>query len=87
MVRCRGGHMTFSPEEAQVMVSEAEELKAAGADGIVFGALNEDNGIDRALCATIRKVCLPHFPIGHLEFNVATLYLLFDFSCFDIPTL
>ncbi|KAF2351478.1 Copper homeostasis CutC domain [Trinorchestia longiramus] len=56
MVRCRGGSLVFSEDESKLMVAEAEDLVAAGADGIVFGAINEKGDIDEDLCLRIKKV-------------------------------
>lgn len=42
MVRARGGDFNYSQEEYDVMYKDAELLLENGADGIVFGFLNED---------------------------------------------
>jgi len=42
MVRTRTGGFCFSEEEFVLMLKQAEDLLQAGADGIVFGFLNED---------------------------------------------
>ena len=47
MVRPRAGDFCFSEELFSVMCTEAEELLDQGADGIVFGFLNEDHTIDQ----------------------------------------
>lgn len=41
MLRPRGGDFLYSSEEIEVMKSEVVDLKEAGADGFVFGCLNE----------------------------------------------
>ncbi len=46
MVRPRGGDFFYTENEYEVMLKDAEELLKAGADGIVFGFLNEDRTID-----------------------------------------
>lgn len=56
MVRPRGGPMVYSEGEAQIILSDGEALKKAGADGLVFGALNTDGTIDVALCKRFRQV-------------------------------
>lgn len=42
MVRTRTGGFCFNEEEFSLMMKQAEDLLQAGADGIVFGFLNED---------------------------------------------
>lgn len=42
MVRCRGGNFSYSDEEYDTMFKDAELLLKNGADGIVFGFLNND---------------------------------------------
>ena len=46
MVRPRAGDFCYSEELFSVMCTEAEELLDQGADGIVFGFLNEDHTIN-----------------------------------------
>ncbi|MAG58520.1 MAG: copper homeostasis protein CutC [Planctomycetes bacterium] len=47
MVRPRGGGFTYDASELTVMESQAHEMRAAGADGIVFGCVCADGGVDR----------------------------------------
>ncbi len=42
MVRTRTGGFCYSDREFQLMLKQADDLLKAGADGIVFGFLNED---------------------------------------------
>ncbi|MDB4676855.1 copper homeostasis protein CutC [bacterium] len=46
MVRCRPGGFCYSSAELGVMLNDAELLLAAGADGIVSGALHADRTLD-----------------------------------------
>ena len=46
MCRPRGGDFCYSEPEYRTMLKDAEEMLKAGADGIVFGFLNEDRTID-----------------------------------------
>ena len=46
MVRPRGGDFFYSEEEFEVMLKDAKSFLENGADGIVFGFLNEDKTID-----------------------------------------
>lgn len=50
MVRPREGGFCYTDTEFSVMLSDAEALIRAGADGIVFGILHEDGTIDEARC-------------------------------------
>lgn len=47
MIRPRGGGFSYSPLEIEQMKLEAISLLDAGADGIVFGFLNNDKTIDK----------------------------------------
>ncbi|MBO4219236.1 MAG: copper homeostasis protein CutC [Erysipelotrichaceae bacterium] len=47
MVRTRAGGFCYSQKEFELMLKQAEDLLAAGADGIVFGFLNEDCTVNR----------------------------------------
>lgn len=46
MVRPRGAGFCYSDEDFKVMLSECRMLTEHGADGIVFGCLNEDASLD-----------------------------------------
>ena len=47
MVRPRGGDFHYSETEFEIMLKDAQNLLEAGADGIVFGFLNEDKTINK----------------------------------------
>ena len=49
MVRPRGGTYAYTHREALAMAREVGALTAAGAHGIVCGALTRDGAIDTAL--------------------------------------
>ncbi|XP_071550740.1 copper homeostasis protein cutC homolog isoform X2 [Panulirus ornatus] len=55
MIRPRGGPMVYSDGEAEVILNDAETLKTAGADGLVFGALDTNGTIDKKLCKRFRE--------------------------------
>lgn len=55
MVRPRGGPMTFSQEEKEIIISDTKALVKAGADGIVFGALKSDKTIDVELSRSVQE--------------------------------
>jgi copper homeostasis protein len=46
MIRPRGGDFLYSESEYQVMSEDLKVLKENGADGVVFGILTPDGGID-----------------------------------------
>jgi copper homeostasis protein len=46
MVRPRGGDFLYTAEEIEVMLRDAESLKASGVHGIVSGALHPDGSVD-----------------------------------------
>lgn len=57
MIRPRPGDFLYSPEEIQLMLLEIWHLKEIGADGFVFGCLNEDGYLDeRAIKPLIEAV-------------------------------
>lgn len=41
--------MVFSEDEAEIILNDAAALRMAGADGLVFGALNMDGNLDQNL--------------------------------------
>ncbi len=47
MVRPRGGDFFYNETEYQIMLKDAKAFLEAGADGIVFGFLNEDKTINK----------------------------------------
>ncbi len=50
MVRPRGGGFAYSQAEIEVMLEDAKIFLEYGADGIVFGILNEDYTINLEVC-------------------------------------
>lgn len=46
IIRPRGGDFLYTPAEVEAMLLDIEAAKAAGADGVVFGCLTADGGID-----------------------------------------
>ena len=71
MVRPREGGFCYSQAEFAVMLQDAKNFIDAGADGIVFGCLNEDGTIHEgqtaALCALTKGKCDAVF---HKAFDV-----------------
>ena len=55
MIRPRGGDFVYSPGEIDVMAEEIEIMKNAGADGFVFGILDDKNSIHQTACSELVK--------------------------------
>jgi copper homeostasis protein len=53
LLRSRTGGFVYSRAELAVMEADADALLAAGAAGVVFGALTRDGRIDRAACERV----------------------------------
>src|SRR5262245_51555692 len=62
MIRPRGGDFLYDDLETEVMLEDVHAAKALGADGVVFGCLLEDGGVDadktRALLAAARPLAV-----------------------------
>lgn len=69
MVRCRSGNFQYTPEEIKVMIEDTKLLKENGADGFVFGALNENFDIDIKKCREVVKVSHPLPVTFHRAFD------------------
>ncbi len=76
MVRTRGAGFCYSTEDIDVMCMDAELLLQNGADGIAFGALNEDRSIDYS--TTKKLVDITHKYNKEFVFHRA-------FDCVDNP--
>ena len=50
MIRPRGGDFVYSPEELKVMGRDIRILKSFGADGFVFGVLDQDGRVNQKAC-------------------------------------
>lgn len=53
MIRIRRGDFNYSEDEIEAMIEDVKYFKLNGADGIVFGCLNSDNGIHLENCRRI----------------------------------
>lgn len=71
MLRPSPGGFIYSDEEKLIILSDLEDLKAAGADGFVFGALTYENRIDEELCSEVVNKASP-LPV--------TFHRAFDFT-------
>lgn len=70
IIRPRGGDFIYTPSEADVMLRDIEAAKAAGADGVVIGALTPDGEIDTGLCARLVEAARPLSVTFHRAFDV-----------------
>jgi copper homeostasis protein len=71
MVRPRGGGFAYSEAEFASMERDAEAAVENGADGIVFGILQSDGGIDIPRCRRIRQLIGKRQAVFHRAFDVA----------------
>ena len=56
MIRPRGGGFCYTKSEMAVMERDTVLAAEQGAEGMVFGILNADGGIDEERCTRIRKL-------------------------------
>ena len=75
--------MTYSPEEAEIILSDAKALVEAGADGLVFGALKPDKTIDVELCKAVQEVNIYCFKLTFSVFSILRNIVLFWFLLKD----
>lgn len=54
IIRPRGGDFLYTPEELERMADDIRVCRALGVDGVVFGCLDAEAGIDRAACDRLR---------------------------------
>lgn len=72
MIRPRAGNFVYSKDEIEIMKSEIDLAKIAGATGIVFGLLTTENKIDKLNTKILTKYAHPlpvtfHKAIDELE--------------------
>lgn len=60
--------MVYSELEKKILLLEAKDLKEAGADGLVFGALTSEGKVDKDLCQKFIKVCIYILCIQHIRY-------------------
>jgi copper homeostasis protein len=53
MIRPRGGSFVYTHPELSAMMRSIDTMRAAGVDGVVFGVLDEHDGIDRSATETL----------------------------------
>jgi copper homeostasis protein len=70
MVRPRGGGFAYSEAEMTSMERDAEAAVENGADGVVFGILRSDGGLDIPRCKRIRRLIGKRQAVFHRAFDV-----------------
>jgi copper homeostasis protein len=70
MVRPRGGGFAYSEAEMASMERDAEAAVENGADGVVFGILRSDGGLDIPRCKRIRRLIGKRQAVFHRAFDV-----------------
>lgn len=71
MIRPRGGDFLYSDTEFQVMLEDLRLMKQNGADGIVFGILTPDGGIDTERSKRLIDLARPLPVTFHRAFDMA----------------
>ncbi|HUX20223.1 MAG TPA: copper homeostasis protein CutC [Spirochaetia bacterium] len=70
MIRPRGGGFCYTKAELEVMERDIEELLSHGADGIVFGILDQSGGVDEAACRRLMARAEGREVVFHRAFDV-----------------
>ncbi|MHC4353578.1 MAG: copper homeostasis protein CutC [Planctomycetota bacterium] len=70
MIRPRGGGFCYTKAEMAVMEHDARLAVEHGADGLVFGILNEDGTIDRDRCKQLVDLAGEKEAVFHRAFDV-----------------
>jgi copper homeostasis protein len=71
MIRPRAGDFLYSPDEFKAMERDILMAKQLGADGVVFGILNEDGGVDSTRVKRLVEVARPLKITFHRAFDVS----------------
>lgn len=69
LIRPRGGDFVYDGDEEDVMARDIRAAKAAGADGVVIGALTGDGAVDGPLTARLIALARPMSVTFHRAFD------------------
>jgi copper homeostasis protein len=70
MIRPRAAGFHYNESEIAVMERDVEASLRAGAEGVVFGALQTDGSIDEAACRLLRDAAGDHEVVFHRAFDL-----------------
>ncbi|GAA4439136.1 copper homeostasis protein CutC [Ravibacter arvi] len=70
MIRPRGGDFVYDEREIETMFTDIEQVRKAGADGIVVGALLPDGTVDVALTKSLVQAAGPLGVTFHRAFDL-----------------
>ncbi len=70
MVRPRGGDFCYDASEKKMMLEDARVAKELGSDGLVFGALTEDNWLDEDFIVQLLEETGDCESVFHMAFDM-----------------